>query len=179
MRGKLSTLILAATLMTSLALSVGGEETPVDSDQQCSMFKRIFTYDKHLRESDKIVVLVVGTTPSGSDVTAVVDAFRAKGMFPAPVTVDGLTADLTATLSPQSTVVYVMPGVDYGAVETFVTDRRFLSIAGAPSLVESGVVSVSVDMAGGRPQVIVNMPRLSAEGHELSSELLKLARIIR
>ncbi len=34
-------------------------------------------------------------------------------------------------------------------------------------------------MAAGRPQVVVNIPRLTAEGHELSSELLRLARVIR
>lgn len=178
MRGKLSTLSVAA-ILTVLAVPNAGAETPVDSEQQCTMFKRIFTYDKHLRNSDKIVVLVVGATANGSDVTAVVDAFRAEGMFPAPVTVDGLTADLTATLSPDSTVVYVMPGVDYAAVDAFVRDRGFLSISGLPSLVDSGVVSVSVEVEGSRPQVVVNMPRLSAEGHELSAELLKLARIVR
>ena len=72
-----------------------------------------------------------------------------------------------------------MPGVDYGAVNAFATSQGFLSISGLPSLAESGRVSVSVDMAGDRPPVVVNVPRLTAEGHELSSELLRLARIIR
>ena len=169
----LSLLILAATAPLT------ANEMPVDSEQQCKVFKRIFTYDKHLRHSDRIVVLIVAQTTDGSDVVAVTEAFRNKGMYPAAVTVDSLTADLTATLTPQSTVVYVMPDVYYGAVDAFATGHGFLSISGLVSLADSGRVSVSVDMAGERPQVVVNIRRLTAEGHELSSELLRLARIIR
>jgi hypothetical protein len=170
---------LLSLFLVTATRPVLAEETPVDSEQQCTMFKRIFSYDKHLRESDKIVVLVVGQSSDTADIAAVADAFRSKGMFPAAVTVDGLTDDLTATLSPKSTVVYMMPGVDYGAVNAFAESRGFLSIAGMPSLAESGQVSVSVDMASGQPEIVVNMARLSAEGHELSSELLRLARVIR
>ena len=60
------------------------------------MFKRIFAYDNHLRDSENIVVLVVAQTIDGSDVTAVTAAFRATGMYPAAITIDSFTADLTA-----------------------------------------------------------------------------------
>ena len=173
---RLNAICLSLVLVAVPALA---EETPVDSEQQCTMFKRIFAYDKHLRESDEIVVIIVGQSSDGADVGAVAAAFRAKGMYPAAVTVSSLNDDLSATLSPQSTVVYVMPDVDYAAVDAFATTRGFLSVSGLPSLAESGQVSVSVDMSGGRPQIVVNMPQLTAEGHELSSELLKLARVIR
>lgn len=85
----LSLLILAATAPLT------ANEMPVDSEQQCKVFKRIFTYDKHLRHSDRIVVLIVAQTTDGSDVVAVTEAFRNKGMYPAAVTVESLTADLT------------------------------------------------------------------------------------
>ena len=166
-------------LCLALAAPAVAEENSVDSEQQCTVFKRIFSYDKHLRNTDNIIVLVVGQTKDGADAERVAAAFRAKDMYPVNVTVDGLDADLTATLSPQSTVVYVMPDVDYAAVVDFATDRGFLTVSGHPLLAEMGKVSVSVDLSAGRPQVVVNMPRLVAEGHELSSELLKLARVIR
>ena len=166
-------------LCLALAAPVAAEEMPVDSVQQCTMFKRIFSYDKHLRNTDNIVVLVVGQTSDGADVESVAAAFRGKGMYPVNVTVESLDADLTATLSPQSTVVYVMPGVDYTTVVDFAASRGFLTVSGLPSLAETGKVSVSVDVSGGRPRVVVNMARLGAEGHEISAELLKLARVIR
>jgi hypothetical protein len=174
--------------MVSMALVVSSasvyateslDTMPVGNEQQCTMFKRIFSYDKHLRDSERIIVIVVGTTRRGPDVVAAVQSFRENGMFPAAVTVDMLSDTLTSTLERASTAVYVLPGVDYDAVAEFVATQGFLSVSGIPSLAEQGQVSVSVDLAAGRPQVVVNMPRLKSEGHELSAELLKLARIIR
>lgn len=150
-----------------------------DPDRQGDMFKRIFSYDKDLRGSDKIVVIVVGETRKGGEVDKVAAVFREKGLFPAVVTVAELTDDLSATLTPQSTVVYVMPGVAYDAVKPFAERKGFLSISGVSSLAEAGHVAVSVGVQSGKPEIVVNMPRLMTERHELSSELLNLARVIR
>jgi hypothetical protein len=53
-----------------------------------------------------------------------------------------------------------------------------LSISAVPSLVESGDFSIGIGTKGGRPQILVNLSRLEAEGHQVSSELLKLAKVI-
>lgn len=143
------------------------------------MFRRIFSYDKHLRNSDKIVVIVVCSSRDGSDVTAIVNAFREKGLYPAAVGVENLTGDLVATLSSESTVVYLMPGVDYAAVKTFTERHRMLSVSGLPSIVEAGHASVGMDLYEKKPRIVVNIPRLQTEGHELSAELLNIAKIIR
>ena len=172
----------AVVLVLSAGISgplKAAERMPVDRDRQSSMFQRIFSYDKLLRNSPKIVILVVATARDSSDAQEMAAAFREQGMYPAIVTVDGLTDDLTATLTPLSTVMYLMPEIDYMSAQAFAVERGFLSISGLPSLVLSGHVSVSVDRNGGRIEIVVNIPRLNAEGHELSAELLKLARIIR
>ena len=151
----------------------------VDPGRQGDMFKRIFSYDKDLRGSTKIVVIIVGETRVGSTVDTVAAVFREKGLFPAVVTVSDLSDDLTSTLTPQSAVMYVMPGVAYDVVNEFAEKEGFLSISGVTSLAEAGHVAVSVDVQGGKPEIVVNMPRLTTERHELSSELLNLARVIR
>jgi hypothetical protein len=46
-----------------------------------------------------------------------------------------------------------------------------LTISGLTTLAEEGHVSVSIGQGGGRPQIIVNMDRLQAEGHDLSADL--------
>ena len=116
---------------------------------------------------------------SGGDVDNVAKVFREKGLYPAVVTVSELTDDLTSTLTPQSGVLYVMPGVAYETVKQFAEKKGFLSISGVSSLAEAGHVAVSVDVQSGKPEIVVNMPRLTTERHELSSELLNLARVIR
>jgi hypothetical protein len=150
-----------------------------DPERQGAMFKRVFSYDKELRTGEKIVVIIVAESRASASSETVASAFREKGFFPAVVTTGELSDDLTATLTSRSAVLYVMPGVAYATVKDFAAAKGFLTISGARSLAEEGHVSVSVDVAAGKPEIIVNMPRLQTERHELSSELLNLARVIR
>jgi hypothetical protein len=151
----------------------------VDPVRQGDMFKRIFSYDKDLRGAQKIVVIIVGETRSGAEVDKVAAVFREKGFFPAVITANDLGEDLASTLNRQSAVLYVMPGIAYDTVKEFAEKKGFLSISGVSTLAEAGHVAVGVGVAGGKPEIVVNLPRLTTEGHELSSELLNLARVIR
>ena len=74
--------------------------------------------------------------------------------------------------------VYLLPDVNTAQVKPFCTDGGILSISGVPSFADSGYVSVSIGEQDNRPQIIVNLSRLKSEGHQLSAELLKLARVI-
>jgi hypothetical protein len=169
---------IAGFLLVSAA-SLASAAEMADPGRQGDMFKRIFSYDKDLRGAERIVVIIVGETRSGPEIDKVAATFRDRGLFPAVITPGDLSDDLTSTLTPQSAVVYVMPGVPYDAVKQFAEKESFLSISGAASLAEAGHVAVSVDVQGGKPEIVVNMPRLTTERHELSSELLNLARVIR
>lgn len=151
----------------------------VDRAHQSDVFKRIFAYDKDLRDSEKIVVLVISTSKSDDDTVEIVEAFRSAGLYPAVVSPSQLGDDLTTTLTRRTAVVYVSPGIDYDAVKAFTTKNGYLSIAATKELAESGHTSVGVGDNEARPEIIVHMGRLAAEGHELSAELLKLARVIR
>ena len=177
LRRGLPAIAFAIPLTAGVLLASAAEMA--DPGRQGDMFKRIFSYDKDLRGSEKIVVIVVSETRSGGEVDKVAAVFREKGLFPAVVTAADLSDDLTATLTPQSTVIYVMPGVAYDTVKQFAEKKGLLSISGVSSLAEAGHVAVSVGVQGGKPEIVVNMPRLVTERHELSSELLNLARVIR
>jgi hypothetical protein len=172
-------LITGTIVLTAGTLLASSSVEMADPGRQGDLFKRIFSYDKDLRGSERIVVIVVGEARSGGEIDKVAAVFREKGFFPAVVTAADLSDDLTASLTPQSAVLYVMPGVAYDAVKEFAEKNRFLSISGVSSLAEAGHVAVSVGVQGGKPEIVVNMPRLVTEQHELSSELLNLARVIR
>ena len=170
-------LIASAIVFATGTLAASAEMS--DPARQSDMFKRIFSYDKHLRGAAKIVVIIVGETRGDPEVDKVAAVFREKGLFPAVITVGDLGDDLTPTLTRESAVLYVMPGIAYDTVKQFAEKKRFLSISGVSTLAEAGHVAVSVGVQGGKPEIVVNMPRLTTEGHELSSELLNLARVIR
>jgi hypothetical protein len=173
--------LLAVAAITTIASSsfADSREEIADPDKQSDLLKRIFAYDKNLRRSERVVVLIVANARNGRPVEDVAKVFREKGLFPAVVTPADLTDDLTATLTADSTVLYVMPGVAYEAVKNFAENKGYLSVSGVRSLAEAGHVAVSVGHSGGKPEIVVNMPRLETERHELSSELLNLAHLIR
>jgi hypothetical protein len=173
--------LLAVAAITTIASSsfADSPEEIVDPDKQSDLLKRIFAYDKNLRRSDRVVIIIVANARNGRPVDEVATVFREKGLFPAVVTVADLSDELTATLTVDSTVIYVMPGVAYEAVKNFAEKKGFLSVSGVRSLAEAGHVAVSVGHSGGKPEIVVNLSRLVTEKHELSSELLNLARVIR
>lgn len=169
-------LFAIALMLTSSGLALGAK----DAAREGSMIKRVFAYDRDLGQADKVVVLVVSSDRDAAGLAETLDVFRANGLYPAVVAPGDLASeDLTATLTPQSAVIYVVDDANVGAVKAFAASKGFLTVSALPSLAEAGDVSVSVTMEGDRPQIIVNLPRLRAEGHELSSELLNLARVIR
>ncbi|HSF17086.1 MAG TPA: hypothetical protein VLK65_16165 [Vicinamibacteria bacterium] len=153
--------------------------SPAGTELQGSVLKRIFSYDKDLRASEKIVILIVAPTRESEEARDVAAVFREMSLFPAVVGVNDLNDDLTATLSPYSTVVYLIPGADVSAVKEFAAQKGFLSVSAETSLAEDGHVSVSVGVRGDQSEIVINLPRLQTERHELSAELLNLARVIR
>jgi hypothetical protein len=178
---KLRWALLAVAAFSTVAASsfADSPEEFVDADKQSDLLKRVFSYDKNLRRSERVVVIIVANARKGRPVDDVATVFREKGLFPAVVTASDLSDGLTATLTVDSTVLYVMPGVAYEAVRDFAEKKGYLSISGVRSLAEAGHVAVSVGHSDGKPEIVVNLPRLESERHELSSELLNLARVIR
>ncbi len=76
--------IAGAIVLATGALAASAEMS--DPVRQSDMFKRIFSYDKDLRGSPKIVVIIVGETRGGTEVDKVASVFRDKGFFPAVIT---------------------------------------------------------------------------------------------
>jgi hypothetical protein len=102
-----------------------------------------------------------------------VKAFKNEGAFPAVIGAVPLEGPL-----PETSVVYLFPEADLEEAKQVCSGSGVLTISGSPSLVEQGHVSIAIGENGGKAEIVVNLPRLKQEGHELSSQLLKLARVI-
>jgi hypothetical protein len=100
---------IAGMILFSASTCIVSAAEMVDPGRQGDMFKRIFSYDKDLRDAEKIVVIVVGESRRGPEIDEIAAVFREKGLFPAVVLAADLSDDLTSTLTPQSAVMYVMP----------------------------------------------------------------------
>ncbi|MDF1563347.1 MAG: YfiR family protein [Deltaproteobacteria bacterium] len=172
-RGFGATLVILALL---LAPSVGhAAEVPVNL--QVALFTKIFSYDYKLakEKSGGYEILIVYAPGKLSGALELIAGFSKTGARAKPVSESDLKNKIR-----EAHVVYVMTGVDAEAVGKLCAAHSVLSITGNPKFVEDGDVSIGLEIAsGGRPKIVVNILRVSTEGHTFSSQLLRLARIIR
>ena len=158
-------LIVKTTLFMLCILTINNyaQEMAVPVNLQSVLFKKIFAFDKTLSAKGDFQVAVIGN--SGADV---VSAFKQAGVNVKAVSGDQIPSDVS--------VVYLMPGTTNTKQQT--AANGVLSISGVASYAENGNVAIGIGTEGGKPKIIINMSQLKAEGQDLSSELLKIAKII-
>jgi hypothetical protein len=133
----------------------------VQPNLQAALYKKIFSFDKTLATKGNFEITVIG---SGSD--EIVTAFKAAG----------LNAKSADQISAGTAVVYLMPGAS--STKTQTAAKKILSISGSAPLVENGTVAIGIGTEGGKPKILIHIGQLKSEGHEISSDLLQLAKII-
>jgi hypothetical protein len=167
MISRCSAIILIFSCLTLPALA---QDMPVPAELQVALFKKVFGYDKTIQEGT-VKMLVAFTDTSAGVKDQVVKAFKDAGMAVSAAKADQLPASIGGV-----NVLYVTPGVS--GTKQICQKNGILSITGMPSLVESGEASVGLSVMDNKPKIIVHLRQLKAEGHELSSNLLQLAKII-
>lgn len=170
--------IAALSLSLSLSLLLAGiawtEEMPVAANQQGEVFKKVFSFDRTLADREDVELLIVYQGQPTGVIGDVMASFQQAGIVAS--TTSG--TDLPSRID-RAAVVYFAPGVDVDAFSALCAQNQVLTISGVPSFAEDGHVAIGVDLRDGRPEIVVHMARLKSEGHEFSSELLRLSRIIR
>lgn len=65
------------------------------------------------------------------------------------------------------------------SIANIARNNSILTITGVPEYVENGTLTISLGLKkNNKPEIIVNLNSMRAEKHELSSQLLKLSKII-
>jgi hypothetical protein len=153
-----------------LLLPCLAQDMPVPPELQVAIFKKVFNYDKTI-PGGAPKMLVAYTDSSAAVKDQVVKAFKEAG-----VSVTAAKADQLAGALEGINVLYLAPGVT--GVKQICQKNGILSITGVPSLVESGEASVGLAVVEAKPKIVVHLGRLKAEGHDMSANLLQLAKII-
>jgi hypothetical protein len=154
-----------------LSLAGIAEEMPVPPEMQASLFKKIFAYDKKLSTLGEYKIIVVYADASASSKDELIKAFQGIGISARALKADQLIGNLGDT-----SAIYIAAGAV--SASSICQKSQILSITGIPSLVESGNVAIGLGIAEGKPKILVHLGKLKAEGHEVSSKLLQLAKVI-
>ncbi len=137
-----------------------GQNMEVPANLQTALFKKIFAFDKTLTAKGNFEVAVIG---AGAE--EIVASFKETGVNAK-----------TATDIGGASVIYIMPGS--ASFKSQSASKGVLSISGVTSYVEDGKVAIGIGSEGGKPKIIINMAQLKAEGHDISPDLLKIAKVI-
>jgi hypothetical protein len=159
-----------ALVFYCLLLPCAAGDMPVPPELQVAIFKKVFSYDKTIPNgAPKMLVAFTDTSAAIKD--QVVKAFKDSGVIVTAAKADQLSGSVDGV-----NVLYITPGV--AGAKQICQKKGILSITGSPSLVESGEVSIGLSVQDNRPKIVVHMGQLKAEGHDLSANLLQLAKII-
>ncbi len=167
------------------------EEMPVPVDLQYSLFLKILTFDRNLKDrvGEEIVVGIVyqknfrESNSVKEEFTKVMDESPIKAIEDIPIRQVPINLDntgLDSTVSQMKIdILYITPlrAVKIEDITKVSRTKQLTTLTGVPDYVESGL-AVSVGTKGDKPLIIINLPASKKEGADFSSQLLRLAKIV-
>lgn len=188
-RGALRAAIVGALLLSLVAGSAIAARLPID---QCApILIRALAYDRDLRKraGDSVMLAVLYNPASGSSVSEANSALTAFKALES-LTVQGLRfravrlpygPDLSAKLAEDGIdAVFIVEGLssELSALTEVTRRRKVVTLTTEEADIRRGA-AIGVVLASGKPTLMVNLPASSAEGAQLSSDLLRIAKVIR
>jgi hypothetical protein len=170
-----------------------GAEESVPARRRAILLTRILAYDDALatRAGSSFVICVVshkGNAASESQAKEMLGAFKElekvmiSGLpFRATAVQFTTAASLEAFIDSEGIdALFVCDGTegDLPAIKLTSRKRKILTVGTTNAQVMAGV-SVGVLAEGGKLQIVVNLPQSREEGAEFSSDLLRVARVVR
>jgi hypothetical protein len=178
-------------LLVVLARPVAAQEATLPVDLQMVLFSQVMRFDRNFADREDEVVLAVlyqsGFRESVETRSQVFEAFGGEGAFAGrPLRIIGIDVgdndtkrSLLRMLPRGINLLYLAPvrSFDVSSVAEAANELGIPTITGVPDYVDQGL-AIGVRREQGRPRILVNLESALATGSDLSSELLKLARIV-
>lgn len=186
--GRVAGAITALALFSAPAYA---QSMPVPIEIQYPLLMRVFSADRNLtaRSGSDMVIGVIyqkGVRESSQAAAALQEWARRNPSSPiagstvrlVPTAVDEMAGLDLRLLRDSVDLCYIAP-LRAASLDSLLAATRRAGVAtctGVPEYVERGV-SVGIGVKADRPQILVNMSAAKAEGIELGSQVLKLARV--
>ncbi len=174
MLGKINISILIYILVILNVCKANAQITPISAAEQAILFKKIFTYVKTLENPSPTVLLVYDSKSEYPK--DLIDAFTKED-----INVIATHPNAIDTINENIQVVYIVAGVSAAGISKIFSLENKLFISGEPEYIIEGKASVGVgkDMEEERYKILINLSTLAKNSHEISSELISLAKIIK
>lgn len=182
--------LLLVTLVAVPGVGRADEVVAVPVPLQMELLTKVAAYDRNLPERSpqvvKVLVLVrTGSSQSSHVALQAVRSLEGKTVANRPLEVTTLSfTDGPALRGRVKTsgvsIIYATPGFTDSELDALASALAGLSVLSAGALPEhtrKGVV-VAFDLVSGKPKILVHLQRARAQNVQLSSQLLKLVRVV-
>jgi len=183
-------LLLGLPLLFAPARLLADEDVAVPVPLHMELLLKVAGYDKQLAtraaSNARVLVLVKAGNPQASQVAQTAKlALQGKllnrlAVEPLELSFSDATALAQMVKEKGVAILYATPGFSPAEMQSVARGLRGVSILSAGALsrfVETGVV-LGFDLVGGKPKLIVHLRRAREQSVELSSQVLKLAKVI-
>lgn len=142
---------------------------PIPANIQAALMTKVLKFNSKLADKPSIKMLVVYDASSrlGKDelVNELVKSMEVKAV---------VSSELGSFIHDYD-VVYFMPGAQENW--SLCKENKVLTIAGVSKYAEDGTVSIAFGLQNDKPKIFVNISSLKSEEQNLSSELLRIAKV--
>lgn len=164
---------LICLMFCSSADIVAQSNTYLKPELQVILFQKIFKYMNSVEQKKKPKILVVYQQGS-SGLKEIINAFRDEGF-----TVNSTDKAEFESVISNYQILYLLPGVSLGNKKEIPAKNKVLTITGDPYLVAAGDAAVGVGIENSKPAIYLNLTVVKAQAHEVSTDLINLAKIYR
>ncbi|GJQ63316.1 MAG: hypothetical protein SCALA702_23690 [Melioribacteraceae bacterium] len=145
---------------------------PATPGIQAIMFSKIFSYVRTINGDEGYSVLVVYENVSNYP-QSIVESFSNEGIKVIVTSMDDLP-----DLAVNPDIVYLPKGLSAGSIEKINQLPNKLFITGNPDYVFKGKATLGVGLEDERIKIYINLKLLEGKEHQVSSELINLARVV-
>lgn len=185
--------LLAIILLSVLFAFADNGEVPVG--KQTELLLKMLNYNGAIKKIDgsSLRIGIVYTESNAKSMTdyeqignSLFDLISAgKQVQSKKITFSGIGFTNAANLKTQANnlnvaVLYVTPGNDanLSAISEVASSSGILTFSGVRSYLTQGIAS-GVEMVGGAPKIVINLPSAKAQGAQFSAQLLQIANVLR
>jgi len=191
-RNIIRVICLICTLIFLWTATSYAQKMAIPIEVQYPLFLKILTFDRNLEErvGDEIVIGIAyqmmfkGSLKAKEELEKTIKKSPIKEIQDIPIRQVSINMDknnLESIISKNEVdILYIAPmrALDMGKITKLSRTKKILTLTGVPDYVESGI-TVGLSTKGGKPLIMVNLASAKAEGSDFSSQLLKLAKVIK
>lgn len=145
---------------------------PATPGIQAIMFSKIFSYVRTISDSDGYTVLVVYEKASNYP-ESIIESFKNEGIKVIAASMEELP---NLTVDPD--IIYLSKDLSQGSIDQLNRLPHKIYITGNPDYVFSGKATLGVGLENERIKILINLKLLEGKEHQVSSELINLAKVV-